>query len=77
MTEAVAAVALAMNIDAGEQVVASVKELRATLTALRARALAIRGPEKPQVRVPEPEKRSPVADLTTRIDAARRRPTAG
>lgn len=75
--EAVAAVALAMNVDAGVMVTTSVRELRATLAGLRARATAIAMAEKPLVRASETVKESPVADLSSRIRAVRRGSSAG
>jgi len=72
--EAEAAVALGRNIDGGIQVTASVKELRATLAALRARALVIAGPVAPPV---SEKGGSPVVQLADRIAAARRGTAAG
>lgn len=75
-TEAVSAVALAMSVDAGEMVATCTRELRTTMAALRARAVELRMTEAP-LPAPSEVKESPVADLTSRIRAARRGSSAG
>ena len=75
-TEAACAVQLAKAVDAGEFVVASSKQLAALMTSLRSRAKTMAA-----VAPPAPSslsaKESPVADLTSRIAAARRGASAG
>lgn len=78
-TEATAALALARCVDSGVTVATCVRELLATMAALRARAKAMQqadgsGPASSSAKTDE--RSSPVADLTARISAARRRSAA-
>lgn len=75
-TEAAAALELARSIDAGEFVVAASKQLATLMTSLRSRAKTM-APVAPPVPTTASAKESPVADLTSRIAAARRGGAAG
>lgn len=76
-TEASAAIALARCIDSGVTVATCVRELIATMAALRARAKAQQLADGTLPVSSTTERReSPVADLTARISAARRRSAA-
>lgn len=74
--EAACALQLARSIDAGEFVVAASKQLATLMTSLRSRAKTM-APVAPPVPTTASAKESPVADLTSRIAAARRGGTAG
>lgn len=77
-TEATAALALARCVDSGVTVATCVRELLATMAALRARAKAMQQADGngPASSSAKDERSSPVADLTARISAARRRSAA-